>query len=315
VYKCIFELLTVQQFLWLPFVPTQQFYNNYSSDSPYYCNASTQAAFFAFCTQFSLLGHQLCFFIITLDLRMAYTNPFTSYKQNGPYFSSFVLSLSLLTACALLILGDTVYGLSSIGTVWIQSSRSKGYGNYPKFFFYYFFCVCIYLYAIWATFQFRQTSMRGFPEALSKRSSIMERSRKYVSAYIFYDLVIFTFQSASFFTNGQVSTGGSDNIFSISSYLLSFRGLWSLIVLFATNYSELTFKNLLPFGVRRSNDKEAENVALEALLLQPHLNIALRAEILYFTTQGIMFATRELLKHNSKMGSPIAEVHFLSFAF
>jgi hypothetical protein len=37
----------------------------------------------------------------------------------------------------------------------------------------------------------------------------------------------------------------------------------------------------------------AREFAQEGLLLQPHLNTALRAEVLYFTTRGIMFAAKE----------------------
>jgi hypothetical protein len=57
-------------------------------------------------------------------------------------------------------------------------------------------------------------------------------------------------------------------------------------------------------------DRIPENVAQEGLLLQPHLNTALRAEILYFTTQGIMFSAQNVDPY-----LPLNEHgHFIPFA-
>lgn len=53
----------------------------------------------------------------------------------------------------------------------------------------------------------------------------------------------------------------------------------------------MTLENLNPFFTSREN-KLIADVVKERLALQPHLNTALRAEILYFTTQGIINACR-----------------------
>lgn len=57
------------------------------------------------------------------------------------------------------------------------------------------------------------------------------------------------------------------------------------------NWKDLTWSNLL---LKSSNqDGDFDTTVQENLLLKPHLNSALRAEILYFTTQGIIFAAHE----------------------
>ena len=85
-------------------------------------------------------------------------------------------------------------------------------------------------------------------------------------------------------------------LISFVAYFYSFRGVWSLAVILYTNKSEITWTLIVP--VKRRNQKTiAENVVTEGLTLKPHLNTALRAEILFFTTQGIMFACQESERH------------------
>jgi hypothetical protein len=120
IYKCIFEFAFIQQYLWSPYLRTSAFYDDDAIDQnmpPYYCNASRMASWLSFLTQFTLLGSELCFLIISLDLRMAYTNPFSSYRQNRLYFASIVFGISLATSIALMAMGDQVYGLSSLGII------------------------------------------------------------------------------------------------------------------------------------------------------------------------------------------------------
>jgi hypothetical protein len=115
VKKCIFELIFVSQYLWIPLVPETFFWNDEED-----CLASNWAAFFSFVTQFSLLGGELWFLVLTLDLHFACTNPFTSYKLNAQRYEIFVFFGSLVTALILIISGPKVYGLSSDLTCWIQ---------------------------------------------------------------------------------------------------------------------------------------------------------------------------------------------------
>ena len=65
---------------------------------------------------------------------------------------------------------------------------------------------------------------------------------------------------------------------------LAIRGLISLVILVLPNWDELkTF--LVAYYSNDSSDGLVLKVAQEDMSLRPHLNIALRAEIIFFTTQ------------------------------
>ena len=69
------------------------------------------------------------------------------------------------------------------------------------------------------------------------------------------------------------------------------------------NWADLTWNDLLSTRNPSTYHRDVEETVHEKLLMKPHLNSALRAEILYFTTQGIMFATQQaaLAKHQAEM--------------
>ncbi|MCL4417739.1 MAG: hypothetical protein M1365_13805, partial [Actinobacteria bacterium] len=173
--------------------------------------------------------------------------------------------------------------------------------NYPKFLLYYLPSILIFIYCLWANFQFYKGHEKGFTRTISNRLSIMERSKRYTAAYVFYGCIVFLVEFISF-----VAASNPDNIGPVPAYFNALRGIWGLLTIIYSNYSELSLSDLNPFLFETSKNLVA-NVAQERLLLQPHLNTSLRAEILYFTTQGIIHASRELdyylnhqNPHNSK---------------
>jgi hypothetical protein len=84
------------------------------------CRASSLAGFLSFLTQFSLIGSELWFLVLTMDLHMASSNPFTSYKLNAERYNFLVYTGSFGTAIILMFLGNEVFGRSSDATSWIQ---------------------------------------------------------------------------------------------------------------------------------------------------------------------------------------------------
>lgn len=294
IYKCVFEAMFVQEYVWIPFMDESSFFLHYTSSAPYDCRANGLAAIMAFISQFAMTAHELCFFIISLDLRNAYTNPFSSYKQNRIQYSTIVGGVAFATACGLMALGPHVYGLSTLGIIWIQSKRENQSPNMSKFTLYYFLLFCIYSYCLWAMYQFSKHTERGFSKTVSNRKRIMLRAQKFTTWFVIYGCIIMVFESVSFFSNGETT-----QVLIIPAALNSLRGVFSLIVILYCNWSEVTKENMNPFRLSLDNNKKnktVDKVAEERVLLQPHLNTALRAEILYFTTQGIMYATREYQK-------------------
>jgi hypothetical protein len=254
---------------------------------PYSCRGSALAAGLAFFTQLTLVGSELCFLVISIDLRLAYTNPFSSFKQNVSYFAGIVLGVSITTAALLVLCGPQVYGLSDIGLAWIQSRRKHLSINFPKALLYYCIVLSIYCYCTWANFQFYKGSERGFSKTVSNRLSIMERSRKFTAAYVVYGFITFGVEFLSF-----LESNNSSAVLLAPAYLYALRGVFGLLVIFFSNYSDLSWEALYPWKVKSASTGLVADVAEERLLLQPHLNTALRAEVLHFTTQGIMFAAQ-----------------------
>ena len=272
----------------MPSIGNQKFFDDDHDMPPYKCSSSEYAAYLAFITQFSLVGSEICFFIISYDLRLAYTNPFSSFKENRNFFLGLVLGISLLTSFILILLGPRVYGMSDLGLIWIQKRREPHSPNYPKAVLYYIITIVVFVYSIWANFQFSKGSEKGFSKTLSNRLSIMKRSKRFTVGYVGYGCIVFLMEFISY-----ASKTDSPIVNYAPAYLLAFRGVWGLWVILYSNYSELTWELLNPFHIHLQEERMKEDIAMEKLLLQPHLNTALRAEILYFTTQGIMFAAND----------------------
>lgn len=230
---------------------------------------------------------------------MAYTNPFSSYKQNKVYFATIVFGVSFATSVALMSMGDRVYGLSSLGIAWIQDRRDTLSPSYAKMILFYLILMAIFVYCLWANFQFNKTDERGFSRTVSNRISIMRRSKKYTVGYVAFGSVVLLIEFISFCAAANETAVGP-----IPAYFYCFRGVWALLVICYSNWPELTWRQMNPFRLGDAECQLAEKVAQEGLLLQPHLNTALRAEILYFTTQGIMYAAREFEARAAEEGTP-----------
>ncbi|KAJ1432976.1 hypothetical protein B484DRAFT_429674 [Ochromonadaceae sp. CCMP2298] len=292
IYKCIVDLFFLHQFLWLPFMENENFFDDDSTEAPYYCSSTSIAGLLAFLAQFGMVASELVFFVITYDMRMAYTTPFSSFSLNRNRYFVFVVGGSLATAFCLVVMGPNVYGMSTLGMVWIQNRREDGFNiNYPKFVIYYVIVLVVYVYAIWAVFRYGADKKSGYPAALSNTMSIMLRARKFTLGFVGYLVSLFMFEFINYLVNNSDAAAGLP----VAAYMLAFKGVWTFLMIAYTNWAELSWdlinplKN--PFSTRHHALKD--DVAMEKLLLQPHLNTALRAEILHFTTQGIMFAARD----------------------
>lgn len=277
-----------QQYLWIPSFTKSFLYSDDAMTDPFYCNSTDAAARWAFVTQFCLIGVQMCFLVISVDLRLAYTNPFSSFKHNKYYFATAVIVFSLFTAVCLLFMGPRVYGYDEHGVIWVQDSRAPLAMNWPKFMLFYLIITCVFTYSIWANFQFYRTSEKGLSVTISNRLSIMNRSKRFVIGHITCYSVILALEFLSFVNQSDYQV-----LLSIPSYLQALRGVLGTIVILYSNWEDITWRSMNPFYFFSTSDTNmVERVALEGLMQQPHLNTALRAEILYFSTQGIMFAAR-----------------------
>lgn len=280
--KSFFELLYVVQFLWVGFLDRSVYVSDGDS-----CRATMFAGISAFVTQFSILGAELWFLVLTMDLHLAITNPFTSYKLNAFRYQFLVYGGSLSMAIILVLHGPSFYGLSSDSSCWIQDSDSSTFGNWPKVYLFYIFMVFIYAYCLYVVlFVFRRLN-QGLSDTLTTRISVVKRAQYYVLGYTFFWATPLSLQCIDLLIKNSQPRVTRTTLQTIAVGFLSSRGVFSLIILLLPNYHEL--KTMLSASAAVS-DKLAEKIVLEEANQSPHLNVALRAEILYFTTQGIRFA-------------------------
>lgn len=132
---------------------------------------------------------------------------------------------------------------------------------------------------------------KGLSQTLNARLSIVRRAQSYVVGYTCFWMFPLMFSFIDFVTKKNDDSndddadddGGKHNIYrTLNACFLAIRGLFSLFILVVPNYSEL-----VQFFESKRNNTEGlvQNVVQEDLSLRPHLNTALRSEIIFFTTQ------------------------------
>jgi hypothetical protein len=84
------------------------------------CQSASKFAVFCFICQFTLLGAELWFFVLSRDMYLTVSNPFSSYKKQATMFTIFVLTGATTAGVVLMGVGAHVYGLSSDPMIWIQ---------------------------------------------------------------------------------------------------------------------------------------------------------------------------------------------------
>lgn len=118
----------------------------------------------------------------------------------------------------------------------------------------------------------------------------MERSQKYTIGFISYEVAIALCQLIYFCLKNTEKS--SNFLYSLPAYINSFQGLWDLIIIVYCNWADIKSEYFA-----KATDTSTiilEDVARENLSLYPHLNAALRAEILYFVTRGISYSTQHV---------------------
>jgi hypothetical protein len=158
-----------------------------------------------------------------------------------------------------------------LGIAWIQDRRETLSPSWAKMVLFYFILIAIFVYCLWANFQFNKTDEKGFSKTVSNRINIMLRSKKYTLGYVIFGGVVLFLEFISFLAAANETKVGP-----LPAYFYCFRGIWALLVILYSNWSELSWKYMNPFRLKEPESSLAESVAQEGLLLQPHLNSALR---------------------------------------
>eukprot|EP01038_Epipyxis_sp_PR26KG_P007138 gene7138-9739_t len=317
IHKSMFEVLFVSQYLWLFSVPRSFLwldYNNYI-EHDVACVVNPIVWPFAWITQFSLLGGELWFGVLSLDIHIALTNPFTSYRINAVFYTRTVYILSIITATILVVVVPIQYGVSSDPMIWIADEVDiVNKANVTKVMMFYLWMILIYGYcgyiAVWAKYQIS----KGLEETLKMRQYSVNKQTTYVAGYFMFWTFVFTFQFLNYLNSNVIdflSPGNQYDFSSVSGFLLASRGVWSLGIFLIANWYEIFDFFATPKRLPGENNQTIED-GLErsyssfsrsfSKLPPPppeeeervQLNIALQKEIVKFTSLGIQKAVMEL---------------------
>ena len=133
----------------------------------------------------------------------------------------------------------------------------------------------MWLYAAYVVIVVLRRLRRGLRKSLANRISIMRRSQTYVLGYVLIGLVTIVMEIVVFHTDNYNS-----GLRTAIAVLDASAGLVSFFILYYPNRDELRAY----FQAKGKGSGFVTDAIIEGLSLNPHLNSALRAEVLFFTT-------------------------------
>lgn len=122
-----------------------------------------------------VIGGELWFGVLSLDIHISLTNPFTSHKMNKIYYRLGVFSISFIMATILVSIVPIQYGLSTDPMIWVHDQDEVAWTKYAMF---YSFMVVIYVYCGYIALHARYQIHKGLEETLERRKySVSKQTR------------------------------------------------------------------------------------------------------------------------------------------
>lgn len=246
-------------------------------------------------TQFLAIAAELYSLVQAADLLISTSNPFTNFQKNTRYYHVVVLAVSTATAIAVLLLrddGHAVFGRDAFlgGICWLRrssddlspSEKAVGLAGLGKYLWLLFVIPLIVIYAVStaALLIARRRLARGLPETFEARITVFKTSSRIVLCYVLYWVAaIGVYWGMAVALKGQATV----ELSLVLAFALGSRGIVTCGVWLLTYGSEL-----VPVQCsRKARSLGHAHHEEEGLDLRPHLNNALRKEILYYATLGI----------------------------
>ncbi|CAH0479752.1 unnamed protein product [Peronospora belbahrii] len=222
-------------------------------------------------TQFFLWTSESWFFVMAIDMLSSLQSPFTDYKGNVRRYHGFVWATGLIT-CILLVSIPDFAGASEFGYCW-TASKSKLRGedgsdssgpsetgnlwnlNFQSWLLFYIWLILYWVYAITVIYWAYRRLNSGLSETLRMRLRVLHSVTIYVIAIIIY-------WGLSFCIYVPFLVQGDDR-------------------------SNERFPRRFKKGKGKKADVDVD------VDLSPQVNLALRCEVLYYTTTGIIQAVRD----------------------
>ena len=256
--------------------------------------------------QFTLIGSELVFLMLSIDLLLSLTNPFTNYTRNRLRYVLCVFAVAAAAALSLLGLGQDRLGMSRFGFCWfVPETHAAGINILLWSYFYspsLAMCararctyairaraptrppVCVrYAFStgvlIYAFFRLR----RGMRDTYEVRKEVFRRGRNYVLGFVVYWIIAESLYFASLGSSGEGSESTTTLLF---NFVFVSRGAANLIIWFTTYDIVDRF--------RAHPRHTVGDGALDDEHLLPHLNLALRKEILFYTRVAVRVSMAHL---------------------
>ncbi|RLN97268.1 hypothetical protein BBJ28_00023917 [Nothophytophthora sp. Chile5] len=263
--------------------------------------AGSTCEVFAGLFEFSLLASECWFFCMTANLLMSLTNPFTDFKRNTRMFHIGSWGVSLLLGLLLMNTNDWA-GYSDLGVCWTNALKNLPADDMPQcpsdyavtdnfssdykavnaniiswIFFYVWmglFIVCGIAVWIWAWKRLSE----GMPETYAVRVQSINRARFNVFAVTFYWIIVGVVY-IKFLSRDRSKPDKSSELL---NFLIAGKGYLDLVIWFALN----------DFHVAHFTRCLGDNTGEIDVDLNPQVNAALRREVLFYTTSGIIQAVQ-----------------------
>ncbi|CAH0477803.1 unnamed protein product [Peronospora belbahrii] len=231
-------------------------------------------------TQFCTFSSECWFLSMSFNLYQCSTNPFTNLKQNLRWYHAFSWGVGLLFA-ALLWASSVQFDPTVHPSCFVDEAVAD------ELLMYYVVVILAVLCAvIFAVLETQTHPFKGMKEALEAKKDVIHSARIFTVAYIVYQIVLISFWIADvlFLRNHPHAL---QQVRDASSFLQAAKGLIDLVIWVTINGPPQldcrTGRLRETFDTDRYSDVNID--------LQPQLNVALRKEVLHFTTRGIVAAS------------------------
>ncbi|OQS05145.1 phosphatidylinositol-4-phosphate-5-kinase (PIPK-D1/GPCR-PIPK) [Thraustotheca clavata] len=265
----------------------------------------SNCTFFAGFFQFSLLASECWFLCMTLNLFLSLTNPFTDFKRNTKLFHLFSWGFALFTSIILMSVHNLA-GYSDFDTCWtnalhdftpipqpynavcanqgrdnvLKSKFGSVQANYLSWIFFYIWILGFIISGLAVWFWAWRRLSEGMPETYAVRVQSINRARFLVFAVSVYWTLVFI---VYFLYLSQKNENTKRVMKEIVNFLMASKGYVDLVIWFHLN----DFRVPKISALCSRGEKEVD------VDLNPQVNAALRREVLFYTTSGIIKAVEE----------------------
>ncbi|KAJ0399198.1 hypothetical protein ATCC90586_000040 [Pythium insidiosum] len=264
-------------------------------------NAGATCDVFAGLFEFSLIAAEAWFFCMTLNLLLSLTNPFTDFKRNTRLFHVFCWGIGLFLGLLLMNTDDWA-GYSDLGVCWTNALKNlppdsqqtcranaqviENFGdsysavnaNITSWAFFYVWMGLIIVFGIVVWLWAWKRLSEGMPETYAIRVQSINRARFNVLAVTTYWVIVGVVY-VRFLSRDRSKKDSSSELL---NFLIAGKGYVDLVIWFALNEFRVShFTHLW-----RANQEQVD------IDLSPQVNAALRREVLFYTTSGIVQAVQ-----------------------